>query len=98
MYRHIVLPIAITVLLSSCSDNDNSFLHSEATLHLESHLEHAVIETGGLATGGPEEIRWSFNEPQEDWRPLLLPRAGGGVVASDVSTSENALRLSSGGD
>jgi hypothetical protein len=40
-------------------------------LHIEEHLDVATIVGSDLATGAPGVMEWLFDEPQEDWKPVI---------------------------
>ena len=44
-------------------------LTAEVPLHLEDHLDDAVITGSEAPSDIPEPIEWRFDEPQPDWKP-----------------------------
>jgi hypothetical protein len=59
-------------------------------LHLEEHLDAAIIEGSKLPTEVPEPIRWSFDEPQLDWRAFSLAESRNPMQAT---RTDDALRV-----
>ncbi|MCZ6755926.1 MAG: sulfatase [Gemmatimonadetes bacterium] len=70
----IVPATLLTFPLVHCSGrpSDSPVLTADMPLHLEDHLEAAVIEGSELPVDSPESIVWSFDEPQPDWRAFSV--------------------------
>jgi arylsulfatase A-like enzyme len=65
--------ILITVFMAiNCSgpESDQPILTAEMPLHLEEHLEDAVIEGSEIPANVPAPVEWRFDEPQPDWKPV----------------------------
>ncbi len=40
-------------------------------LHLEDHLDAATVVGSEVPDDIPEPVEWHFDEPQEDWKPVV---------------------------
>ncbi len=59
-------------------------------LHLEDHLDAAVIEGSELPVDSPESIVWSFDGPQPDWRAFSAAESRHPMQAT---RTDDALRI-----
>jgi len=69
-----IFPAAVLSLtLASCSGSPSgsTVLTADMPLHIEEHLDVATIVGSDLATGAPGVMEWLFDEPQEDWKPVI---------------------------
>ena len=76
--------------LTACQDGPVP-LTAEVPLHLEDHLDEAVITGSELPSNIPEPVEWRFDEPQPDWKPIVpLPP---NVKPAKLTRMKDALRL-----
>ncbi|MEE9183667.1 MAG: sulfatase-like hydrolase/transferase [Acidimicrobiia bacterium] len=69
-----ILPVALlTFPLLSCSgsSSDSPVLTADIPLHLEDHLDAATIVGSRVPADAPIVLEWRFDEPQEDWKPVI---------------------------
>ena len=66
------LPVCILVaLVSACGDQAGPpVLTADMPLHLEDHLDAAVVEGSELPSDPLATVQWHFDEPQPDWKRL----------------------------
>ena len=73
--RQAVLPAVIAVLVGlmsfGCGDRESAqvILTADVPLHLEDHLDAAIVEGSEIPTDVREAVEWLFDEPQPDWKP-----------------------------
>jgi arylsulfatase A-like enzyme len=92
-----VVPAALLWLsLLDCSGapSDSLVLTAEAPLHLEDHLEAAVLEGSDVPEDLPEPVTWSFDEAQPEWLPV--PLLDPDMAPVSLSRTDDALRLALG--
>jgi hypothetical protein len=46
-------------------------LTADMPLHLEDHLDAAVVEGSELPENPPQTVQWHFDEPQPEWNSYL---------------------------
>ena len=51
-------------------DSDPLLLTAEVPLHLEDHLDAAIIEGSEAPADLPEVLEWRFDEPQPEWKAI----------------------------
>ncbi len=89
----LILPAALLslpVIGCSGSPSDSPVLTAEMPLHLEDHLEAAVVVGSEVPVEVPEAVEWRFDEPQPEWASARLP-----PTLTPVQTrTPDALRLS----
>jgi arylsulfatase A-like enzyme len=68
----IFLTPVIMMTQFSCSgpESDKLLLKAELPLHLEEHLEAAMIDGSEIPDNLPAPVEWNFDEPQPDWKPV----------------------------
>ena len=66
-------------------------LTAEVPLHLEDHLDAAVITGSEAPSDVPEAVEWRFDEPQPDWKPAWPFDPD--VEPAKLTRIEDALRL-----
>ena len=66
-------------------------LTADMPLHLEEHLDSAVIVGSEVPVDLPPPIEWQFDEPQPDWEPA--PPWNPTIDSSDLTYTEDALRV-----
>ncbi|MEE9473849.1 MAG: sulfatase-like hydrolase/transferase [Acidimicrobiia bacterium] len=59
-------------------------------LHLEDHLDAAVIEGSELPADGPESIVWRFDEPQPNWESFSAVESRN---TGQATRTDDALRI-----
>ena len=83
----VLLPL---FLLTGCQDGPAP-LTAEVPLHLEDHLDAAVITGSEVPSDVPAAVEWRFDEPQPDWKPLVpLVRS---VKPARVKRTKDSLRI-----
>ena len=73
------------------SRDDGLVLTADMPLHLEDHLDAAVVDGSELPATMPATIEWRFDEPQPEWEPapLWAPPYGPPVL----TRTADALRI-----
>ena len=79
--------------LVSClgSPSDSTVLTADMPLHLEQHLDAATIVGSEVPADAPTVMEWHFDEPQEDWKPIV-PRFLT-IEPVQVTQLDDALRV-----
>jgi arylsulfatase A-like enzyme len=82
----VFIAFSLILLGLSCSgpDSDQPVLTAEVPLHLEEHLDSALIEGSEVPEDVLGPVEWSFDEPQPEWK-----------AAGPVFTEEGVVRLES---
>ncbi|MFH1763269.1 MAG: sulfatase-like hydrolase/transferase, partial [Gemmatimonadota bacterium] len=65
-------------------------------LHLEEHLDAAVIVGSEIPPDVPQPVEWSFDEPQPGWIAAPPPPFPAGIQPAGVSQTDEALRIALG--
>ena len=83
--------LSLTLVSCSGSQSGTTVLTAEMPLHLEEHLDVATIVGSEVPADVPLVMEWHFDEPQEDWKPVvpLDPT----VDAVEVTQLDDALRI-----
>ncbi len=69
-----IFPVTVLSLaLVSCSrsPSGSTVLTVDMPLHLEQHLDAATIVGSEVPEDVPTVMEWHFDEPQEDWKPVV---------------------------
>ena len=63
----------LSLALVSCSGppSGSTVLTAHMPLHLEQHLDVATIVGSEVPVDAPTVMEWRFDEPQEDWKPVV---------------------------
>ena len=78
--------------LASCSRSPSgSTVLTDMPLHLEEHLDVATIVGSEVPADAPTTTEWHFDEPQEDWKPIV-PR-NPTIDPVEVTQLDDALRV-----
>ncbi len=88
------LPVTLlTLLLVNCSGSpsDSVVLTADKPLHLEDHLDAATIVGSEVPANVPSAMEWGFDEPQEDWKPVVPWNPTNDPV--EVTQLDDGLRL-----
>ena len=87
------LTLIIMLMALSCSgpESDQTLLTAKHPLHLEEHLDAAIIEDSEIPKDIPASVVWHFSEPQPDWKSIT-PLDPSSKPVRTVRT-EDALRL-----
>ncbi len=90
--RFVLLFAALLSLLAltACQDGPAP-LTAEVPLHLEDHLDDAVITGSEVPSDVPEAIEWRFDELQPDWKPIVPPPTN--VKPAQVERTKDSLRI-----
>lgn len=76
----------------SCSGPDKRMiLNSEQPVHLEEHLDKAMIVGSKVPEDIPEIITWQFVESQPDWKPVTLKRPS--IKPVQIEQTKDSLRI-----
>ena len=59
--------LLLGLALGAC--DDPAGMTADMPLHLEDHLDAAVIEGSEVPVNPPASIEWRFDEPQPEWKP-----------------------------
>ena len=82
--------ISPLLMLTTCQSGPSP-LTAEVPLHLEDHLDAAVVTGSEAPSDIPEPVEWRFDEPQPDWKPIVpLPP---NVKPVKLARAERALRV-----
>ncbi|MFX0069256.1 MAG: sulfatase [Candidatus Hodarchaeota archaeon] len=68
-----LLTLIIMLIVLSCSgpDSEQPLLTAEVPLHLEEHIDDAIMEGSEVPQDIPEAVEWHFDKPQPDWKPAI---------------------------
>jgi len=69
-------------------------LTAELPLHLEEHLDQAVITGSNMPKDIPQPVSWSFDKPQPEWKALPLRKLP--FEPTRLTQTEDALRVTLG--
>jgi hypothetical protein len=87
------LTLVIMLLAFSCfgPESDQPLLTTKHPLHLEEHLEAAIIEGSEIPVDILPSVVWHFNKPQPDWKSVTPLDPSGKPVRT--ARTHDALRL-----
>ncbi len=98
VHRLVALPalLALPLLaLTSCQPaTSDGVLTADTPLHLEDHLEAAILTDSEVPADFPQPVLWSFDEEQPDWKPLPLGELP--FEAAQFAPTDDALRITLG--
>ena len=86
--------MALALSLSSgCRESQPSpsILTADMPLHLEDHLDAAIVVGSEVPADVPAAVEWRFDEPQPDWKAVVPLETS--VKPIDMTFTEDALRL-----
>jgi arylsulfatase A-like enzyme len=80
--------------LAGCGEpaNRSAGVLAAPVLQLTDHLEAGQMESGSAPMTARRQLRWSFHEPQEAWRPLSTERLAR-LARVEVESIENGLQV-----
>ncbi|MCH7891866.1 MAG: hypothetical protein IH921_10235 [Gemmatimonadetes bacterium] len=83
----------LSLALASCSGppSGSTVLTADMPLHLEQHLDVATIVGSEVPADAPTTMEWHFDEPQEDWKPLVPQNPT--IDPVEVTQLDDALRV-----
>lgn len=84
--------LGLALASSSCSPSGSTVLTADMPLHLEEHLDVATIVGSEVPADAPAVMEWHFDEPQEDWKPVVPFDPTLDPV--EVTQRDDALRIS----
>ena len=84
------LVVLLALTLVGCQSGPAP-LTAEVPLHLEDHLDQAVITGSEVPSDVPEPVEWRFDEPQPDWKPAKPLQDY--IAPARVSRTEDSLVL-----
>ena len=89
--RFLALFMLMSFLLLAGCQNGPAPLTADAPLHLEDHLDSAVVTGSEVPDNVPEAVEWRFDETQPDWKPLvpLVPN----VKPARIERTKDSLRI-----
>jgi len=92
MFRWTTLLLAVLVA-PGCAGSDSGPppLTAEMPLHLWEHLDDATIVGSEVSEGLIEPVEWRFDEPQPDWKPVMMMNPNTEPVK--VERTDDALRV-----
>ncbi len=91
---HSLAALLLAILLTTgCTglDPGPSPLTAEVPLHLEEHFDVATIVGSEVPADAPDAMEWHFDEPQEDWKPVVPWNPTNDPV--EVTQLDDALRV-----
>jgi hypothetical protein len=88
---------SIILLGLSCSgpESDQPLLTAELPLHLEEHINDAIIEGSEVGKNLLTPVEWRFDEPQPDWKaagPIFSEEGVVRLVLIDISLRDFIIR------
>ena len=63
--------LSLTLVSCSGSPSGSTVLTADMPLHLEQHFDAATIVGSEVPADVPTVMEWLFDEPQEDWKPVV---------------------------
>ena len=83
----------LSLALASCSGSPSgsTVLTADMPLHLEEHLDVATIVGSEVPADAPTVMEWHFDEPQEDWKPVVPWNPT--IDPVEVTQLDDALRV-----
>ena len=87
------LLISGLIAMPGCApgDSDSPVLRADLPLHLEEHLDAAVVESSDPPADLPASVEWLFEEEQPDWKPIAAWNPT--IESARVTRTEDALRV-----
>ncbi|MCH7533615.1 MAG: sulfatase [Gemmatimonadetes bacterium] len=83
--------LGLTLVSCSGSPSGSTVLTADMPLHLEQHLEVATIVGSEVPADVPTVLEWRFDEPQEDWKPVVPWNPT--IDPVEVTQLDDALRV-----
>ena len=83
--------LSLTLVSCSGSPSGSTVLTADMPLHLEQHLDVATIVASEVPADAPTAMEWRFDEPQEDWKPVVPWNPTNDPV--EVTRLDDALRI-----
>ena len=83
--------LGLTLVSCSGSPSGSAVLTADMPLHLEEHLDVATIVGSEVPADLPTVMEWHFDEPQEDWRPVVPWNPT--IDPVEVTQLDDALRV-----
>ncbi len=82
-----------SIFTSGCAPGDagSPVLQAELPLHLEEHLDAAVIESSEAPAELPSPVEWLFEETQPEWKPVAPWNPT--IEPARVTRTDDALRV-----
>ena len=83
--------LSLTLVSCSGSPSGSTVLTVDMPLHLEDHLDAATVVGSEVPADAPTVLEWHFDEPQEDWKPVVPWNPTEEAV--EVTQLDDALRV-----
>ncbi len=83
--------LGLALVSCSGSPSGSTVLTADMPLHLEEHLDVGTIVGSEVAADAPAVMEWHFDEPQEDWRPVVPWNPT--IDPVEVTQLDDALRV-----
>ena len=83
--------LGLTLVSCSGSPSGSTVLTADMPLHLEDHLDAATVVGSEVPDDIPEPVEWHFDEPHEDWKPVVPWNPTNDPV--EVTQLDDALRV-----
>ena len=83
--------LGLTLVSCSGSPPGSTVLTADMPLHLEQHLDAATIVGSDVPAGAPTAMEWHFDEPQDDWKPVIPWNPT--IDPVEVTQLDDALRV-----
>jgi arylsulfatase A-like enzyme len=87
----VVLPLLLFSLVACGQEGLDTVLTADVPLHLEDHLETAVIEGSEVPADVQQPVAWQFDEPQPAWKAVEPWEDE--TRPAELSRTEDALRM-----
>ena len=85
-----LLVLGVVLALAGCRQ-DPPPLTADVPLHLEDHLDDAVITGSEVPSDVPAAVEWRFDEPQPEWKTIVPPPPD--VRPATLTRTADALRI-----
>ena len=83
--------LGLTLVSCSGSPSGSTVLTADMPLHLEQRLDAAIIVGSEVPADAPAVLEWRFDEPQEDWKPVVPPDPT--IDPVEITQLDDALRV-----
>ncbi len=83
--------LSLTLVSCSGSSSGSTVLTADMPLHLEEHLDVAIIVGSEIPADVPAAVEWRFDELQPDWQPT--PSWNPTIDSPTLTYTEDALRV-----
>ena len=86
----------VLFLLVGCRPAEDAALTVDVPLHLEEHLDAAIVTGSEVRADLIQPVEWRFDEPQPGWRAAIPRPFPPGIRPAEVSQTDEALQITLG--